>query len=184
MAKQLQDDFPWLLPVACAAHRLALACRDALSNVAYMSTFREHLQQLHLYFHNSANRTAVLKSAAQSLGLDALKVMVRSTKKCILFRDENMAVVEDMHGVFYFMLYKQEVKDTRWLSQHLAITTLQRNLPAVLAALAEETEVNKCPLAKGLYGFFCVYRFVAAVYMQADVLPHLARSQRFLRRKT
>lgn len=33
VAKQLQDDFPWLLPVACAAHLLALACRDASSNV-------------------------------------------------------------------------------------------------------------------------------------------------------
>jgi len=39
VAKQLQDDFPWLMPVACAAHRLALACRDASSEVLYMSTF-------------------------------------------------------------------------------------------------------------------------------------------------
>lgn len=116
-----------------------------------MSTFGEHLQRLHLYFHDSANRTAVLKSAAQSLRLEALKVT--------------------------------EVKDTCWLSQHLAITTLQRNLPAVLAALAEETEVNKCPLAKGLYGFCCTYRFVAAVYMQADVLPHLARLSQIFQRE-
>ena len=80
VAKQLQDDFPWLLPVACAAHRLALACKDASSHVNYMATFRDHLQQLHLYFRNSANRTAVLKTAAQSLGLQALKVTVRSQK--------------------------------------------------------------------------------------------------------
>lgn len=67
------------------------------------------------------------------------------------------------------------MKDTRWLSQHLAVSTLQRNLSAVLGALAEETEINKCPVAKGLYGFCSTYRFVAAVYLQADVLPHLAR---------
>ncbi|KAK7880350.1 hypothetical protein WMY93_033006 [Mugilogobius chulae] len=151
VAKQLQNDFPWLLPVACAAHRLALACRDASSGVTYMATFREHLQQLHLYFNNSANRTAVLKTAAQSLGLQALKVT--------------------------------EVKDTRWLSQHQAIITLQRNLPAVLAALAEEAEVNKCPVAKGLYGFCCTYRFVAAVYLQADVLPHLARLSKIFQKE-
>lgn len=78
VAKQLQDAFPWLLPVGCAGHRLALACRDASSEVPYMATFREHLQQLHLYFHNSANRTAVLKAAAESLGLKDLKVKVRS----------------------------------------------------------------------------------------------------------
>lgn len=78
VAKQLQDDFPWLLPVVCAAHRLALACRDASSEVPYMATFRDHLQQLHLYFHNSTNRTAVLKAAAETLGLEDLKVKVRS----------------------------------------------------------------------------------------------------------
>ncbi|XP_054483270.1 uncharacterized protein LOC129116382 [Anoplopoma fimbria] len=52
--------------------------------------------------------------------------------------------------------------------------SLQRNLGAVLSALAEESEVNRCPLAKGLYSFLATYRFVAAVYLQADVLPHLA----------
>ena len=67
------------------------------------------------------------------------------------------------------------MKDTRWLSQHKAIETLQRNLGAVLGALAEEAEVRKCPGAKGLYTFCATYRFVAAVYLQADVLPHLAR---------
>ncbi|CAL8341697.1 unnamed protein product [Gadus morhua 'NCC'] len=52
--------------------------------------------------------------------------------------------------------------------------SLQRNLGAVLSALAEESAVNRCPLAKGLYSFLATYRFVAAVYLQADVLPHLA----------
>ena len=66
------------------------------------------------------------------------------------------------------------MKDTRWLSQHSAIMSLQRNLGAVLSALAEESAVNRCPLAKGLYSFLATYRFVAAVYLQADVLPHLA----------
>ena len=73
MAKQLQHSFPWLVSVACAAHRLALSSKDASSNVPYMGTFRDHLQQLHLYFRNSANRTSVLKSAAQTLGLADLK---------------------------------------------------------------------------------------------------------------
>lgn len=82
VAKQLQDDLPWLMPVACAAHRLALACRDASSEVPYMSTFRDHLQQLHQYFQNSANRTAVLKAASQSLGLENLKVKVRENTFC------------------------------------------------------------------------------------------------------
>lgn len=76
VAKQLQDTFPWMVSVACAAHRLALCCKDASSGVAYMNSFRDLLQQLHLYFRNSANRTAVLQAAAECLGLDNLKVKV------------------------------------------------------------------------------------------------------------
>ncbi|XP_054588645.2 zinc finger protein 862 [Nothobranchius furzeri] len=151
VAKQMQDSLPWLLSVACAAHRLALACKDASSEVPYMGTFRDHLQSLHLYFHNSANRTAVLRAASQVLGLDNLTV--------------------------------KEVKDTRWLSQHLAVSNLQRNLCAVLGALAEEVDSNKCPLAKGLYSYCCKYRFVAAIYLQADVLPHLARLSKIFQKE-
>ena len=67
------------------------------------------------------------------------------------------------------------MKDTQWLSQHLAIEVLQTNLKAVLATLAEEAEIKRCPIAKGLYTFCATYRFVASVYLQADILPHLAR---------
>ncbi|KAK5878740.1 hypothetical protein CesoFtcFv8_024121 [Champsocephalus esox] len=112
VAKQLQDTFPWMVSVACAAHRLTLCCTDASSGVAYMNSFRDLLQQLHLYFRNSVNRTAVLQAAEECLGLDNLKV--------------------------------KEVKDSRWLSQAMAVSNLQRNLTAVLAALAEETEHKKC----------------------------------------
>ncbi|XP_056446991.1 uncharacterized protein LOC130383024 isoform X2 [Gadus chalcogrammus] len=143
VVKQLTDSFPKVVGVACAAHRLALACRDASNGVRYMAIFRDHLQDLYLYFQHSANRTAALKTAATTLGLADLKL--------------------------------KQVKDTRWLSQHQAIVVLQRNLAAVLATLAEEVEVKRCPVAKGLYTFCATYRFVASLYLQADVLPHLAR---------
>ncbi|XP_034084354.1 uncharacterized protein LOC117554177 [Gymnodraco acuticeps] len=60
----------------------------------------------------------------------------------------------------------KEVKDTRWLS-----------------LLAEETEHKKCPTAKGLYGFLATYRFVALVYLQADVLPHISRLSRLFQKE-
>ncbi|KAL0160801.1 hypothetical protein M9458_044526, partial [Cirrhinus mrigala] len=52
---------------------LALACKDASEDVPYMATFRDHLEQLHLYFRNSANRSASLKAAAVVLGVYDLK---------------------------------------------------------------------------------------------------------------
>lgn len=75
VAKQLTDSFPNTFPVACAAHRLALACKDS-NNVKYMVTFRDHLQDLYLYFRNSANRTATLKAASTTLGVSDLKLKV------------------------------------------------------------------------------------------------------------
>lgn len=71
------------------------------------------------------------------------------------------------------------MKDTRWLSQDTAISTPLRDLAAVLAALAEEAE-KKDPVARDLYTYCATYRFVAAIHLQADVLPHLMRlSKRF-----
>ncbi|KAL1251696.1 hypothetical protein QQF64_019492 [Cirrhinus molitorella] len=114
VAKQLSEEWPWLLSVHCAAHRLALACKDASEDVPYMATFRDHLEQLHLYFRNSSNRSASLKAAAVVL---------------------------------------------------------------------EEVETHKCPTAKGLYSFLATYRFVAALHMQADVLPHLARLSKLFQKE-
>ncbi|KAK0137821.1 Zinc finger protein 862 [Merluccius polli] len=151
VAKQLSEIWPGLLCTHCAAHRLALACKDAADKVPYMKTFKEHLQQLHLYFRNSANRSAALSAAAAVLGITDLKV--------------------------------KEVKDTRWLSQHLAIQNLQKNISAVLNVLAEEVEVRKCAAAKGLYSFLATYRFIAALHLQADVLPHLSRLSKIFQKE-
>ncbi|KAL3064913.1 hypothetical protein OYC64_001027 [Pagothenia borchgrevinki] len=81
VAKQLSNEWPWLFSVHCAAHRLALACKDASEDVPYMATFRDHLEQLHLYFRNSANHSASLKAAAEVLGVCELKVkQVKDTR--------------------------------------------------------------------------------------------------------
>lgn len=80
VAKQLQDAFPWLLSVACAALRLALACRDASSEVPYMATFRDHLQQLHLYFHNM--RLFITKSKLLGVSL-TLGIIVHRHTFCL-----------------------------------------------------------------------------------------------------
>lgn len=76
VVKQLSDSYPKIVGVACAAHRLALACKDSSNEVRYMATFRDHLQELHLFFRNSANHTATLKAASITLGVSELKMKV------------------------------------------------------------------------------------------------------------
>lgn len=85
VAKQLSEEWPRLLSVHCAAHRLGLACKDASEEVPYMATFRDHLEQLHLYFRNSANCSASLKANAEILGVCELKVKVN--KLCLKEND-------------------------------------------------------------------------------------------------
>ncbi|KAJ8353325.1 hypothetical protein SKAU_G00208920 [Synaphobranchus kaupii] len=42
------------------------------------------------------------------------------------------------------------------------------------AIVYEEASTRKYPVAKGLYTFCATYRFVAILYLQADVLPHIS----------
>lgn len=180
MAKQLCDTMPWLVTVHCAAHRLALVCKNASETTPYMNNFKDHLQQLHLYLRNSVNRTAVLKAAATTLGICDLKVKVKPI--FILYRrirDHRhlylglivLYLCQKCTNYFPTIFYRR----SKTVSQHQAVANLCRNLHAVLTALAEEVEHNKCPVAKGLYSFCATYRFVAILYLQVDVLPHLAR---------
>lgn len=69
--KQLADSFPKIVAVACGAHRLALACKDSLNNIRYMTTFRDIRN-----FPNSANCTARLKAASTTLSASDLKIKV------------------------------------------------------------------------------------------------------------
>ncbi|MEQ2175791.1 hypothetical protein GOODEAATRI_021341, partial [Goodea atripinnis] len=69
----------------------------------------------------------------------------------------------DLHVRFYLNVFK-EAKDT--------------STPGNQYVTKKPASCPGCFVAKGLYGFCCTYRFVAAVYRQADVLPHLAQLSR------
>ena len=58
----------------------------------------------------------------------------------------------------------------------------------MLAALTEEAEKKTLsreedPVARGLYTYCATYRFVAAVHLQADVLPHLTRLSKLFQKE-
>lgn len=54
VAKQLIDSFAELVSVSCVATRLTLACKDASNAAGYMAPFRDHGQELHLFFAETA----------------------------------------------------------------------------------------------------------------------------------
>jgi hypothetical protein len=66
-----------------------------------------------------------------------------------------------------------EAKDVRWLSHDKATTTLRKCLPSIYTSLEREAEERNDARAAGLSVFTQDYRFVLAIHMMCDVLPHL-----------
>ena len=129
-----------------------LVCKDSSKDVRYMATFRDHLQDHHLYFRNSANRTATLKAT------DTTVVIV-----CLFITN-----------------YVFNCNISRKWRTHAGSLSKRPSRPyrgTWVQSLEPWQRRQKWgdPGAKGLYTFCATYRFVAAVYLQADVLPHLTR---------
>jgi hypothetical protein len=66
-----------------------------------------------------------------------------------------------------------EAKDVRWLFYDQATTTLRKCLPIIYTSLEREAEERNDARAAGLSVFTQDYRFILAIHMMCDVLPHL-----------
>ncbi|XP_060603655.1 E3 SUMO-protein ligase KIAA1586-like [Ruditapes philippinarum] len=97
-----------------------------------------------------------------------------------------LAVGQAAKGVPYLQKFKDiigtspgpklklvEAKDVRWLSHDKATTTLRKCLPSIYTSLEREAEERNDARAAGLSVFTQDYRFVLAIHMICDVLPHL-----------
>lgn len=125
--------------VAFAAHQLAPSCNHAFTTVTYMATFRYHVQQLHLYFCRSASRISVLgpvwfKSYAER----------KTNIPCHLW----LAPAVPAYA-FISWFIKYFLAGEGHMLAVAVIMNLQCNLCAVLAALAEESEVKQVPISEG-----------------------------------
>ena len=68
-----------------------------------------------------------------------------------------------------------EAKHVRWLSYDNAVNALRRCLPSVLVTVDRQAAEKGDVLALGLKVACTKYKFVAALMMMSDILPHLAR---------
>ena len=59
VASRLKVRQPCLVSVHCINHRLALAAAHAADNIPYLKRFKETVQSLFLFYHNSSEPTAV-----------------------------------------------------------------------------------------------------------------------------
>ena len=61
VATRLKETNPSLINVHCICHRLALASKDAFSEIPYLKKYEEILTSLFKFYHNSSVRAAGLR---------------------------------------------------------------------------------------------------------------------------
>ena len=71
---RLMQDSPALVQIHCIAHRLNLACIDAMKDVPFLQSLKQHFNALYLYFSASPARTDKLKSLQSVLDEPTLKL--------------------------------------------------------------------------------------------------------------
>ena len=62
VARRLQSDAPHLVSSHCVAHRLALASAQVANDIRCLNEFKDVLQQLFRFYHNSGVRMSGLKA--------------------------------------------------------------------------------------------------------------------------
>ncbi|XP_014680148.1 PREDICTED: zinc finger protein 862-like [Priapulus caudatus] len=72
VASRLKELSPALQAVHCTAHRLELAFKDAVKNVALCNTVNSLLLNLYLFYKNSSKNRSSLKEAADAVGVPQL----------------------------------------------------------------------------------------------------------------
>eukprot|EP00731_Ephydatia_muelleri_P030129 Em0021g652a len=74
VASRLKVRQPRLVSVHCINHRLALAAAHAADNIPYLKRFKETVQSLFLFYHNSAVRMAGLHAIQEILNDPIIKL--------------------------------------------------------------------------------------------------------------
>ena len=67
-----------------------------------------------------------------------------------------------------------------WLSHQAAVEALRRSLVSVMTILDKEASERCDHTASGLLDFMKKFKFIAAMSLFADVLPHLSKLSRTL----
>ncbi|WAR15708.1 ZN862-like protein [Mya arenaria] len=139
-----------MISIHCICHRLALACTDTLEEAAYFKQVQLFLVQLWKLFENSPKKLAVYFKAQtniKSLQFTTDKSRVKASRRL------------------------KKTCQTRWLSFNSSVQAILKEYPAVLQALNELQSSDSASL--GLLTKLRSFKLVSAVYILAEVLPHL-----------
>ncbi len=140
---------PLLVAIHCICHRLALACSDASKEVKPVAILETTLHQLWKFLDDSPKRTATYVKVCESLKVikPASKAVKKKAGKKI----------------------KKACK-ARWLSNDLAVQSVDRNIEPLLCTLRHYKEAGDAT-ATGLLRKMATAKFVGTIYILKAVLP-------------
>ena len=74
VSRLMKERVPYLIANHCVAHRLALACGQAVDEITYLKKFKSIVDQLYRFYQNSTVRMAGLKSIQEVVNDPQLKL--------------------------------------------------------------------------------------------------------------
>ena len=150
VAARLKEVNSQVITFHCLCHKLALACTDTTSDIAYIKNIELWLRQLWKMFENSPKRMAMYMKVQLEL-------------KSVHLSDKGKKIVGKK---------LKKACQTRWLSFHAATSALFDDYLAVIQTLGQLKDEDA--VACGLLSKVKTTKFIGAIYILNAVLPTLS----------
>jgi hypothetical protein len=138
---QLMNNSPAMVHVHCVAHRLNLACIDAMKKVEYLGRLKENVNFLYSYFHLSSLRSDNLKALQQALEEPQVKLKHAIEIRWLALHDAVSAVHSSYGSLVAAVINDASSKQISIKAQAVLKFIMEYNFPAVTALLCDVLKI-------------------------------------------
>ena len=134
---RLLESSPSLVHIHCVAHRLNLACIDAMRQNKYLELVKENINYLFSYFHASSLRSDKLQALQKALGEPMTKLKHAIDIHWLAMYDAVVAVHTSYSSLVGILTEEQANKQLACKGKAVLKFITQYNFPAVIALLSD-----------------------------------------------
>lgn len=138
---RLLQSCPGLVHIHCVAHRLNLACVDAMRKNKYLELVKENINFLFSYFHVSSLRSDKLQALQNALGEPMTKLKHAIDIRWLAMYDAVVAVHTSYSSLVGVLIEEQANKQLACKGKAVLKFITQYNFPAVIALLSDVLKI-------------------------------------------
>ena len=138
---QLLQGSPGLVHVHCVAHRLNLACVDAMKQEKYLELLKGNVNSLYSYFHASSIRSNNLKAQQEALDEPQVRLKHAIDIRWLALYDAVAAVHASYGSLVAAITSKAENKQLSIKAQAVHKFITEFSFPAVIALLCDVLKI-------------------------------------------